>query len=162
METQNPNINPVAVNLRCITARVLAATEAGDLDALEQALDERALTLQALQENIVPSVPSCDLPAAVEALAAALQDGDKALAALITMKQRLQAEHGRITLQTHLVQTNLAQTKLSHTNPADAGLARTEPQPNPASDLEIIIPVLWDSSTGEALRACETQLDLTA
>ncbi len=143
MENQDPN---PAVNLRCITARVLAATEAEDLDALEQALGERAHTLQTLQENI--KLPALPKNISEKELAAALQDGDKALAALITMKQRLQAEHGRITQQTHLAQTG----------PAPAQLAGNAPQPGDASDLAVSIPVLGDSPT-PAVRACETQLD---
>ena len=71
--------------LEMLTERMIAAAQTEDLDALGEALANRALALAD------PSVYSAD------ELAAALHGGEIALAAIECFKQRIQAEHGRLS-----------------------------------------------------------------
>ena len=157
-----------AMILRDITARMRAAAEAEDLDALEQTLADRGALVAAVQKTILAGIVNAkgtvkpaglvrdDTPtpaelAAVPAelavvpveLAAVIEDGEKALGALMATKQGLQAQYSRLTqLRGGLAMRYLEEPAMQ--NPQHIN-----------GDVEITVPILWDQSSTDALRGTD-------
>jgi hypothetical protein len=73
-------------SLETLTERVIAAAQTENLEALAQALTDREAALRDVSSY------------SPEQLAAAHQGGEIAVAAVQALKQRLQSEHGRLSL----------------------------------------------------------------